>query len=397
MKRLVRIFLAMCIVGCVTLPLSVGAQQQVENDALQQLEALQQNIAEMREGLQQAQQVVPEVYSEEVKGRITNIINRYEKDGFEQIIFDMVSGDRTIRIDTGDSFTEGLRYRLAEGQQVYVQLIYKNGEVDAAFLVDVVRTSPIVFLFLIFCVLVIGVGYWRGLQAIAGLGLTMMVLFGFIIPRILHGNGPVLIVAMGCVAILAINMHLSHGFNRHTFTAFLATLVGLALAVGFGAFAVWLANLSGLSSEETALLYFQTEYILLPQGILLAGIILGATGVLDDIAVTQSETVSELLEANHTLSMQELYVRGMRVGRHHIASTVNTLVLAYAGVALPLLLLFVITKDVSPLRFINEEFVAEEIVRTLAGTSALILTVPVATIFAAWVQKKFPKTHSHKH
>lgn len=331
--------------------------------------------------------VQPEVSSEEIKVRVARIVSTYELDGRSQIVFEVEHRGEIVRIDTGQSFTEGLRYRVEEGQMVYIQLIYKDGSVDAAFLVDVVRTHTLLFLFLLFCVLVTAVGYWRGLQAVAGLALTLGVLFGFIIPQILTGAPPVVITVLGSMVILAINMHLSHGFSKQTFVAFLSTLLGLLLSVGFGAFFVWIANLSGLSSEETTLLYFQSGTVLVPTGILLAGIILGAVGVLDDIAITQSETVAELLDANAKLTRKELYMRAMRVGRHHIASTVNTLVLAYAGVALPLFLLFTMIKDISPLRFINEELVAEEIVRTLAGTSALILTVPIATFLATLVQK----------
>lgn len=373
-------------------PLGVGAQSS-EEAALQDLEALQGQIEEFRGELQNAAQ--PVVDSKEIKARVNRIVSEYQKDQFSQIVFEIEYEGQTLRIDTGEAFTEGLRFRIEEGQLVYIQLLFKDGEVDQAFLVDVVRTPTLLFLFGIFCALVMAVGYWRGLQAIGGLALTMLVLFGFIVPRILNGSDPVLVTVLGGIVILAINMHLSHGFNKQTAVAFGSTSVGLLLAMVFGSLFVWMANLSGLSSEEAALLYFNTSYNQLPTGILLAGIILGAVGVLDDIAITQSETVAELLDANPSLSRAELYRRAMRVGRHHIASTVNTLVLAYAGVALPLLLLFVLTKDVSPLRFLNEELVAEEVVRTLAGTAALILTVPVSTIFATLVQKPGSSPASH--
>lgn len=120
----------------------------------------------------------------------------------------------------------------------------------------------------------------------------------------------------------------------------------------------------------------------MPAGLLLAGIILGAVGVLDDIAITQTETVAELHEANPKLSSSELFKRGMQVGRHHIASVVNTLVLTYAGVALPIFLLFALREDMGFMRLLNEEMIAEELVRTLAGTAALILLVPISTWFA---------------
>ena len=121
---------------------------------------------------------------------------------------------------------------------------------------------------------------------------------------------------------------------------------------------------------------------------ILGGIILGAVGVLDDIAITQQETVFEIGSADPSLDKKELFKRAMNVGRHHIASVINTLVLAYVGVALPLFLIFMMNDTISITRFLNEEFVAEEIIRTLAGTSALILTVPIATWFAILIRKR---------
>ncbi|MFC1787959.1 YibE/F family protein, partial [Patescibacteria group bacterium] len=214
------------------------------------------------------------------------------------------------------------------------------------------------------------------------------VLFGFVFPQILNGLDPVLATVIGSIVILLVNMHLSHGINKKTFVAFLSTFVGLILVYVFAKFFVALTQLSGQASDEAALLFQTTDQIALPAGLLLATIILGATGVLDDITITQSETVGELIDTNPAMDRKEIYQRAMRIGRHHIASVVNTLVLAYAGVAMPLFLLFMLREDIGILRFINEEVVAEEIVRTIAGTLALVLLVPLSTWFAVMAQKK---------
>lgn len=333
---------------------------------------------------------VPQFESEQVTAHVTEIVSDSEIDGIRQMLFKAESEEgEEFSINTQESFTEGLRYNIKVGDVVYLEVIREadSGDVTAAFLANVRRTSSLAWMAVLFCLLIVAVGWLRGLSSLLGLAVTFGVLFLFIFPQIIHGADAVLVTIIGSVVILAVNMHLSHGFNRGTLLAFCSTVVGLALAYVLAKIFVGVADLSGLASEEAILLYFHSEQVIVPSGILLAGIILGAVGVLDDIAVTQGEAVAELEKANPDLDRKELFIRAMRLGRHHIASTVNTLVLAYAGVAMPLLLLFMITPEIDLLRFINEEPVAEEIVRTLAGTMALVLTVPIATLFATFTKK----------
>lgn len=329
------------------------------------------------------------VQSESIRGRITEIHSLEEMDGLWQAVFTVVSPEgEEFTIDTNEALVEGLRYRLREGQQVYLEVLRSEEGVQDAFLVDVYRVNSMLWIALLFAGIILAIGRWRGLAALFGLAVTLVILFAFVLPEILSGSDPVLVTVIGSIAILAVNMHLSHGFSRNTLYAFFSTAVGLGIVLVLSKWFVWLTNLSGLSSEESILLYFHSDHIIVPSGILLAGIILGAVGVLDDIAITQSETVQELRRADPELTRKELFKRTMSIGRHHIASTVNTLVLAYAGVALPLFLLFLWTPGIDTIRFINEEPVAEEIVRTLAGTIALVLTVPISTLFATFSQKE---------
>ena len=165
--------------------------------------------------------------------------------------------------------------------------------------------------------------------------------------------------------------------------ALVSSLVGLGLVVLFTPIFLYVAQISGLASEEAALLFWELNGLQIPSGILAAGIILATVGVLDDIAITQSEVVDELLLADPHVTRRQLFIRAMRVGRHHIASTVNTLVLVYVGTALPIFLLFM-NQSVGLIDFLNTELIAEEIVRTLAGTSALILTIPISTWLATF-------------
>jgi uncharacterized membrane protein len=318
----------------------------------------------------------------EVRAEVASILSDEIIDGQRQMEFIAKTDDAEYTLDTRDSLLEGLRYDLKKGDDIYLQMIRTNGEVTAVYFSDVVRTKSLLWMLLLFSAVILLVGRWRGVASLIGLAVTLGILFGFVLPMILNGAHPVFVTVVGAIVILAVNMHLSHGFNRPTLLAFASTVIGLLLAWLFAELFVQWGDLSGLANEEAILLFFQAEGVDWPSGILLAGIILGATGVLDDIAITQSETVAELRAANPKLDRKELFARAMRIGRHHIASTVNTLVLAYVGVALPLFLLFLHTQGLSIARFINEELVAEEIIRTLAGTMALILTVPISTWLA---------------
>lgn len=323
----------------------------------------------------------------EVKAKVTEIISDEIIDGERQMRFVAESDGETYTINTADSLIGGLRYNIKRGDKVFLQVIKSDDGISQVYLADVYRLPALVWILIIFCLTTIIVGLGRGFTSLLGLLATMLVLFGFVFPMIISGHDPVLITVIGSIVILGVNMHLSHGFNRRTFTAYGSTVLGLIMVVIFSELFVHWADLSGYASEEAALLFLKSEQITLPTGLLLAGIILGAVGVLDDITITQTEVVQEIHDVDPKLKRPELFVRAMRVGRHHIASTVNTLVLAYAGVALPLLLLFLITPDINMWHFLNQELIAEEIVRTLSGTMALVLTVPLATWFATLRQK----------
>jgi uncharacterized membrane protein len=291
-------------------------------------------------------------------------------------------------VDSSQSLVGELRYSLKEGQDVLLQRVSLPDGTTDVFLADVVRTNGLLLAVLFFAIVVVAVGRKRGFSSLVGLAITLAVLFGVIIPKILTGTDPVMITVLGSAVILLVNLHLTHGFNKQTFSAYLSTLIGLLLAWGFSAAFVSIANLSGLASDESALLFLTIDTISLPSGLLLAGFILGAVGVLDDIAITQTETVAELHSANPKMKTKELYTKAMNVGRHHIASVVNTLVLAYAGVALPVFLLFALRDDIGFMRLLNEEVIAVELMRTLSGTIALILLVPISTYMATRLFKK---------
>lgn len=232
----------------------------------------------------------------------------------------------------------------------------------------------------LFALAVVGLGRLRGFAALGGLVASVLVLVVFIAPAILAGRSPVLVAAVGGSAIALLALYLAHGWRTLTHVAAIGTFAALAITVVLSAVVMALAEFSGFASEEAIYLTFVDGLDI--RGLVLAGTVLGTLGALDDITVTQASTVFELRRANPASSPSVLFSGGLRVGRDHIASTVNTLLLAYAGASMPLLLLFTLSE--LPLGIVaNSEVVAVEIVRTLVGSIGLVTAVPVTTWLAA--------------
>jgi uncharacterized membrane protein len=233
---------------------------------------------------------------------------------------------------------------------------------------------------------VVLIGRWRGIAAIAALGVTWVVLVGFLIPAILDGSDPVAVALTAGSVILFAVLYLAHGVSARTTAALLGTLASLGLTGALAWVFVGTTKLSGTSSEEGAYLITSGVSVDL-RGLLLCSIIIGSLGALNDVTVTQASAVWELHGADAGQSARTLYRSGMRIGRDHIASTVDTLVLAYAGSSLPLLMLFLLANQrVGDI--VTTEIVAEEVVRTLVGTIGLVASVPVTTMLAAVVVKR---------
>lgn len=246
---------------------------------------------------------------------------------------------------------------------------------------DYDRSSSMLVLLLIFVLAVVVLGRWRGVGAIAGLAVSVAVLVVFVLPALLDGSNPVLVAIVGASVIAFASLYLAHGFNSPTNVALLSTLAALTIT-GLLAWAfIRLTTLTGLSDENAAFLEALGVHID-PRGLLLAGVVLGSLGVLDDVTVTQVSAVNELYRARPDSSFHDLYRSALVIGRDHISSTVNTLFLAYAGAALPLLLLFTKVRQ-SIATTATREVVAVEVVRTLVGSIGLIASVPIATALAA--------------
>jgi uncharacterized membrane protein len=250
---------------------------------------------------------------------------------------------------------------------------------------DYERNVPIVVLAILFAVVVGGVARWRGLASLLGLGFAFFVLLRFVLPSLLAGSSPTLVSLVGSAAIMFVVLYLAHGFSARTTTALVGTLFGLALVAVLGSVAVSAARLTGLTSEDTVTLHGYDPTLNF-SGLVLAGVVVAGLGILNDVTITQASAIWQLEEASPDMTWRELYRRGMAVGRDHIASTVYTIVFAYAGAFLPALLLL----ELYSMPFwtaITSTSLAEEIIRTFVGAIALVLAVPVTTAAGAFFAK----------
>lgn len=259
---------------------------------------------------------------------------------------------------------------------------------ETYFYADRNRRSSLVWLAGLFAVVVIGLGRFRGVLALGGMVATLAVLVAFVAPSALDGNDPLLVAVVAASAIAFVSLYLTHGFTPTTTVALAGTLAALLLTLGLSSAFFALAELSGIAGEQALVLPSIAENLDVG-ALVLGGAIIGALGALDDVTVTQVATVAELRHRSPDLPTSDLVASGIRVGRDHIASTVNTLLLAYVGASMPLLLLFAVS-DQSLAEVANSEVIAVEIVRTLCGSIGLVAAVPITTALAAAVLRPSP-------
>ncbi|GAB3137485.1 hypothetical protein GCM10027290_03290 [Micromonospora sonneratiae] len=300
-------------------------------------------------------------------------------------------GTATVKLtdgpDTGATVTADLPFGpgaidVTVGDEiVLLKLMDDQLATQSYSIMDHQRSTPLWLLGLAFAVAVIAFGRWRGLTALAGLGLTFVVLLLFIVPAILDGQPPLLVAIVGAAAIMLTVLYLTHGFNLTTTIAVAGTLAAITLTAVLSAVATAVTHLSGVADETSNYLTI-TQGDVDMRGLLLAGIVIGALGVLDDVTVTQSVTVAELSVANPAYGFKALYRSATRIGRAHIASVINTIVLAYAGASLPMMLLFA-TGGTPVGELLTGELIAQEVVRSVVGTIGLICAVPITTALAA--------------
>ena len=281
-------------------------------------------------------------------------------------------------------YEEGIAGKLQVGDKVVINNPNSQGNY---YVVDPYRLNYLLFFILLFFAVAIYFGHKRGIYSILGLVISVLIIFYYLIPQIIAGGRPLIVSLIAALLISVISLFVAHGFSKRTTIAFVSTIISLAIAVFTDLVMVYVSKLTGTSSEEALYLRFGNSPVDF-QGILLGGILIGVLGILDDITTAQTAAVEEIHQANQTLSFADLYRRGLSVGREHIVSLINTLVLAYVGVFLPMILLLVSSKGGSLWVVMNSGLMAEEIVRTLVGSLVLVIAVPLTTFLAAYYYSK---------
>lgn len=306
-----------------------------------------------------------------------------------------------VTIEIGSDFQPLNETQLVEvGRRVVLSEQQITPEQKAVVLSDIYRIPTILWLTILFALIVVVVGRMRGLSSLTGMAFSILVLIKFIVPQILSGANPLLVSLWGSLLIGGVTLYIAHGIHWKSHLALAAMLSSLLVVGVLSYISVHAAQLVGLGSEEAFYLQFGNTQKINLQGLLLGGIILGALGVLDDITVSQVSVVFQLKAAKKDSTFKELYLRGLEVGKDHVASLVNTLVLAYAGANLPLFLLFMLNTQVPQWVTLNSEIIVEEIIRTLTGSIGLVVAVPLATFLAASFAakrsiQKLGNTHVH--
>jgi len=287
----------------------------------------------------------------------------------------------TMEMDYGKRQVLSSAVYLQTGDTVLVTIGSRPDGVLTVYFVDFVRSNLLLWLTGIFVATILVISRWKGLRSLLSMAFSLLVIIGYIIPHILAGEDPLRVSITGSVILLGVTLYLTYGWNLKTHAA-VASMVFVLLITGTlaGLFVI-LTKLTGSGDENALFLLQMLDTQINLRGLLLGGMIIGALGVLDDLVTTQASAVFELHRANRSLGFRGLFQSAMRIGQDHVAATVNTLVLAYAGASLPMLLMFSLGRgDYGYL--VNFEFVAEEIVRTLVGSLGLITAVPLTTVIA---------------
>lgn len=322
--------------------------------------------------------------AETLEARVVGASFTDSTQSFQRLDLEFVGGSRRgeraqAEHDLNALTHDQVPYRV--GDYVLVDMLtHPNGQRELV-VSDYAHNDGLAALLALFIGVTILVSGWKGIRALLGLLISFVILWYFVLPRILTGQDPVAASLAGSAVLLAVTLYLAQGWSLKTHAALLGILASLLLTGLFSSFAVDLTHLSGYGSEEAIMVHAAGAVVNL-RGLLLAGMLVGALGVLYDMAISQASAVTELADANPALGWRDLYQRAMNIGHDHIAATINTLALAYVGVAMPFLLYF----QLNPHTWIvalNSEFVSEELVRILVGSLGLIAAVPMTTIAAS--------------
>ncbi len=293
--------------------------------------------------------------------------------------FEIEYGTRQIRNDP---------IRINVGDRLLVTISsLPDGTISAHF-TDFYRRNSLFLLFAIFIGASVLISGWKGLRSLVGIMLSLAVIVLIILPGIQSGRDPLAISILGSLLFVGLSLYIVYGWTVKTHAAVLGSFIALVITGILATLFVTNARLTGYGDENMFFVTQMTQNQLNVRSLLLAGILIGTLGVLDDLVISQASAVFELFRNNPQQSFKALFRSAMNIGQDHIAATVNTLVLAYAGASLPMLLLFSF-RNVDYGLAINLEFIAEEIVRTMVGSLGLFAAVPITTALASLIAIKY--------
>jgi uncharacterized membrane protein len=378
MTLLLKLIFAFCLMLNLAKPMEISAQSLEQNQVFEAeiSEVLEQTV----EPYDQQRDIVYQKFS------MLGLQGEYKQKRFEAVFNQIVNpGEQLYK--TGDKVVVSLSID-AQGQ-------------EALYVIDYVRRDSLAWLFVIFAGLVVLIGRKHGIASLVGLASSFFIMFTFLLPLIQRGYEPIIVALLSAAAIIFVTFSVSHGLNQKTLIAMIGTTISLCVTALLATAFLHLSRLTGFGSEEATFLQYLNDGQLNMTGLLLAGIIIGTLGVLDDITISQASVVQELKSLNPKIHPLQLFKRAMNVGHDHIASLVNTLILVYVGGSLPLLMLFNLDPNRSYGTVINYSMVAEEVVATLVGSIGIVIAVPITTFIASYYGFKSIKktnsktTHSH--
>ena len=334
--------------------------------------------------------------TEYYKGTITEILEeelvQYEGgvQMYQRLLITITNGDfKGEKVEVENGSTSSLQEIIYEvGDTVYLSYTRDQDSKAVFFITDYDRSNGLAILFLVFVLLILLTGFKRGALSIISLLISFAIIFIFVLPQIQAGKDPVLVAILSSIVIIPVTFYLSHGFQLKTTISIVGTFISLVITGLLAVYFVNLVNLTGGASEEALFLQNIGGTVYNLRDLLLAGIIIGTMGVMDDVTVSQTSIVFQLYDLKKKITFGELFARSIKVGKDHISSMVNTLVLVYTGVSMPLLLLFM--NNPRPFEeLLSYELVATEIVRMLVGSIGLIIAVPITTALACYVLTKY--------
>jgi uncharacterized membrane protein len=273
---------------------------------------------------------------------------------------------------------------IEEGDRILITVSSAPDGTLTTHFTDFYRRNSLVILFGVFVVVSVLISGWKGIRSIIGILLSLAVIILIILPGIQEGKDPLAVSIFGTIFFVAFSLYIVYGWNVKTHAAVLGSLLALGITGVLSYIFVNHARLTGYGDENMFYISQLTQNTLNVRSLLLAGILIGTLGVLDDLVIAQASSVFELYRNNPGQSFKTLFKSAMNIGQDHIAATVNTLVLAYAGASLPMLLLFSF-RNVDYGLAINLEFIAEEFVRTMVGSLGLFAAVPITTVLASLI------------